>query len=445
MKKKNGIKIANWSGVSTLVEHAYFIDPTTSFDEIKGVEHPMTYRGLGKNYTDAGLNEQNVIVNISRNKVISFDQSSGVIRVESGMVLNDLLAHVIPKNWIVSTIPGTAFVTIGGMLASNIHGKNNYRQGSFSDHVREITLRTPDNQVHICSPQRESDLFNATVAGMGSTGLIEEVEIQLQKIHSPYVRAKYQKTQTIEHQVDTMKKLQGEKDFMIGWLDHASFRENRAHGILEISNFEPNQTNHTPKKSHVQLLNVPFTLPFSIVNNWTTKIFNQLNYARSYPESSVMEFNNFNFKLDAVGNWNRLFGPRGLVQYQCLIPDGPKQIQNIKYVLRFFKEKGIISSLITVKLHKNENHGFLSYSLNGISIALDFPYHESRIQKLHALNEWLIDQGGRVYLTKDRTLDANLFEKMYASGLQSQRKILDRIDPASKIGSLWSKRLRLRG
>lgn len=436
---------SNWSGVSAQANQTYMPVQSGELDEIFESKQPFTFRGLGKNYTDAGLSRENVIWNMRSNQILSFDENLGIVRVQSGVVLHHLLMLVIPKGWIVPTIPGTAYVTMGGMVASNVHGKNQYRAGSIGDYVQQFVLRTPAFGKVICSPTENREWFDATIGGMGTTGFIEEIELRLQKIQTPFLNTNYIKTKNIDEQIQIMESKRSVSDFTIGWMDHLSLKQNQIHGLIEHARYSDQTYDYNwNSKISFRSVQIPFYMPVSLVNHCTSKIFNTLSYAKPYPCNQSIHFYEFNFKLDKLRDWNRLYGSNGLIQYQCLIPKSDQTSSHVQHVLSYLREHDVVSSLVVVKLHRKDPFGNLSFSRDGVSVAMDFPYHPRSIEVLRNLNPWVIDIGGRVYLTKDRTMTAEQFEKMYSSPLSEQRKILNAIDPHKKMESLFSKRLKIR-
>ncbi len=329
-----------------------------------------------------------MISNERLNRILSFDEQKGTVVVQSGVVLHDLLLFLIPKSWILSTVPGTAYVTVGGMLASNVHGKNQYRVGSVSDHVNRVVLRKPDGEKTVCSPFENQELFNATIAGYGTTGFIEEVELAVQKLKTPYVNTSCVKTTSIKEQVEIMESKRGSCDFTIGWMDHSSLDGEKIHGIVEYANYcdEPFKAAQDQKIKFTSVP-VPFRPPVSMVNSLTTRIFNKLCYAKPYPRNSPVHFYEFNFKLDKIRNWNRLYGPAGLIQYQLLIPKGDQMVHHVKHVLSYLKSKNVLSSLVVLKLHKNDRYGYLSFSRDGMSIVMDFPCRERALFRDKKIDE----------------------------------------------------------
>lgn len=443
MEKSRNQTFSTWSGIHVRPDSSFFPENEHDVSEIFSLEKPFSIRGLGKNYTDAGLHSKNMVSNQRLNRILLFNQRTGRVRLQSGVVLHDLLMEAIPKGWIVPTIPGTAHVTIGGMIASNVHGKNQYKAGSIGDYVRSFILQTPAWGKLECSPTQNRDLFDATVGGMGTTGLIEEIELQLQMIDSPYLNTNYIKTKNFFEQIQIMESKRSSSDFTIGWLDHHSLKGENIHGLIEHANYCEDE-NFSKSKISFRSIPVPFHMPISLVNSSSIKLFNQFTYAKNYPSDTPIHFYEFNFKLDKIGHWNRLYGRKGLIQYQCLIPKTQEIGKNLLWVLQYLQKNNLPSTLVVLKLHRTDPFGHLSFSKEGMSMAMDFPYSERAISILKEINPFVTDVGGRVYLTKDRTMDHHQFEKMYSGPLRAQKSVLDRIDPEKKIDSLFSQRLHIR-
>lgn len=444
MKTFSNQEFSTWSGVRIQTEMALEPQNQNQIDEIFASKQPFSIRGMGKNYTDAGLNKNKIILNRGLRSRIEFNPNTGVIRVDSGVVLHDLLLWSLPQNWIVPTIPGTAYVSVGGMLASNVHGKNQFQVGSVGDYVEKFTLRTPAMGLLNCSITENRDIFDATIGGMGTTGLIETVDLKLLKLKQPFLRSSYQKMTSISQMMEFMESKRSESDFTIGWMAQDTLDGDRVCGLVEHANYTEEPVIDTWDPKHpLKSVNVPFYFPFCPVNSFTTKIFNKLVYAKPYPTAALIHFYEFNFKLDKIKNWNRVYGRKGFIQYQCLIPRSNQTSEHLQYVLSFLSKHDVLSSLVVVKMHKKDKSGYLSFSQDGISVAMDFPYTDRNIEVLRKLTPWVASIGGRLYLTKDRTMDHTQFHDMYGNEIARQRKVLAKVDPEKMMQSEFTKRLRI--
>ncbi len=409
-------------------------------------------RGAGKSYGDAAQSIHGTIIMERLNRFISFDQEQGIIRAESGVTLSDIIEVAAPKGWFLPVIPGTKFVTLGGAFASNVHGKNHFALGEFAKHVIEISLRLPNNEIIRCSRYDNSDIFWATAGGMGLTGIIEEVTLKLIVIETTYLKAERIRVGSIEAMIELFRDKSKSSEYMVGWIDHFKKEDKLGSGIFESATHANPQeipnwkdgglTNYKNSKS---LGSVPFFAPGFLLNRRVMAFYNYLRFrGTSYEGKKIYtSFDSFFHPLDRIGNWNRLYGHSGLLQYQCLIPETPKATHHIKSILKSIQGSGEFSYLAVIKYH-GAREGILSFSDNGFSLALDFPVKQSVLKLLDNIDQKLCDIGGKVYLAKDARLKPEYFIRMYASHLPKWRQIVKEIDPSGKMQSSLSKRLHMR-
>lgn len=401
-------------------------------------------RGAGKSYGDASLNNLGVISSLRLNKFIAFDSENGLITCQAGVLLSEIIEVAVIKGWFLNVLPGTKYVSVGGAVAGNVHGKNHYKAGDFAEHITNIKLRLPSGDVINCSINENSEVFSATIGGMGMTGFIEEVTIKLKKIDSISLKTKIRKTSSIEEMLTLFEANAEREDYMVGWLDHFASGNNFGKGYFETASHLALDKgvapgNFTPEHSKIK---VPGIFPSFILNKHTMNFYNKLKFfgISEKEKEKTTEFENFFHPLDGIGSWNNLYGKNGFLQYQFIIPHSSDAASQIKEVLSRIQKAGFFSFLAVVKYHKNSN-GLLTFPVHGYSVALDFSVSKELFRLLDEIDEYVAKIGGRVYLGKDARMKRENFEKMYVNTFPRWKRILKEIDPKKKITSLMSDRL----
>lgn len=400
-------------------------------------------RGLGRSYGDSSLppTGEQAANSVLADRILAFDESTGRIRCEAGVSLFDLNRLLLPRLWFTPVSPGTQFVTVGGMVASDIHGKNHHRDGCFGEHVTEILLRVADGRVLACSPEVEPELFWATVGGMGLTGHILEVEFTMHRIASPWIYMESMRIPDIDAYIDGLKDSGPDWPFTMGWIDCLSRGKRMGRGILMRGRWAT--PDEAPKKfvAMGNRISMPFVLPGFVMGPLTVRMFNMAYYWRHIPrlKKTIIHPQKFFYPLDAIENWNRLYGPRGFTQYQCVLPNEAGRDVARRF-LDVLTSQGGASFLCVIKDCGAEGRGTLSFPLPGISIAVDIPVRDNIQKVVDSLNEFVIAQGGRVYLTKDSYTTADDFRRMEPR-LDAWTAVRRKWDPEGKLKSVQSIRL----
>ncbi len=401
-------------------------------------------RGLGRSYGDSSLPAaaDSVLLNTTlADRILAFDEQTGVLRAEAGLSLFALNRLLLPRHWFTPVSPGTQFVTLGGMVASDIHGKNHHRDGCFGEHVDEISLRVPDGRIVTCSPAVEPDLFRATVGGMGLTGHILEVAFRMHRIPTPWILMESERIPDIDAYVRGLKAAGPHWQFTMGWIDCLSRGSRLGRGILMRGRWA--EAHEAPRAFRPlgNRIAMPFVLPGWVMGRWSVRAFNALYYG-AHPRRlrrRIVHPQRFFYPLDAIGHWNRLYGRRGFTQYQCVLPEASGAGAARRF-LDVLTARGGASFLCVIKDCGGEGVGLLSFPRPGISIAVDLPIRD-RIQALvDALNEFVIREGGRVYLTKDTFTRPEHFRAMEPR-LEAWMRIRARWDPERRLRSAQSVRV----
>ncbi len=379
-------------------------------------EHSLLAYGLGRSYGDVCLNDGGMLLSTrGLNRFIAFDEKEGLLRCEAGVSLSDILAWGVPRGWFLPTTPGTQFVTVGGAIGNDVHGKNHHRAGTFGCHVTQFELLRSTGERLLCSPTQNAELFRATIGGLGLTGLITWAEIRLRRIAH---RAMY--TETVQFgNIDDFFELSQASDqdyeYTMSWVDCSATGRHLGRGLFMRGNHvrKEDAPAHWPV-SKLQL-SMPMNLPSFALNRWSVRTFNQLYYHKQrHPKvSGLSDYVPFFYPLDAILNWNRLYGQRGFVQYQFVLPMSEKAL--VKSIVRKIAETGQGSFLAVLKTFGAvTSPGLLSFPRQGVTLALDFPIHgEKTFALLAQLDAMVSDGGGVVYPAKDARLAPRTFRQFY--------------------------------
>jgi len=402
-------------------------------------------RGLGRSYGDASLPPEGgriVVATPLANRILSFDDVTGILRAEAGFTLVELNRIFHRRGWASPVSPGTQFVTLGGMVASDVHGKNHHVAGCFGEHVLALRMRVADGRILEVDEQTEPELFRATIGGMGLTGHILEVALRLERIPSPWVWRESERVDNLDALVATLCSDSRSWPFTMSWVDCLRTGRGMGRGIVMRGRWaRPSEAPTSPPRPRMRLA-VPFDLPRWALGRWSVRAFN-FAYFRSHGPSvrrGIVHPQAFFYPLDAIRCWNRLYGKRGFTQYQCVLPlaeDGSAHHRLFAVLSR----RGGASFLSVVKDCGAESKGMLSFPRPGISVALDLPMQGARTQALvDELNEVVIAAGGRVYLAKDALTRADDLRAMEPR-LAAWNAVRKRWDPDGKLESALSRRL----
>jgi len=402
-------------------------------------------RGLGRSYGDASLpSRPGATVACSRlaDRVLSFDPESGVLRAEAGFRLSALDALVWSRGWASPVCPGTSWVTLGGMVASDIHGKNHHVAGTFGEHVRALRLLVADGRVLDVGPADEPELFAATLGGMGLTGHILEVEVQLARIASPWIHIEEQPVADLDALIANLRSASRAWPYTVAWVDALARGASMGRGIVMQGRWaEPHEApDHQPPSRREFRMSID--LPGWALGRFSVKAFDEIFYRshRLRPRQGIVHPVAFFYPLDACLDWNRIYGRRGFIQYQCVLP-----VEDDTSVVRRFFETltriGGASFLTVIKDCGPEGRGLLSFPRPGVSVALDLPMRGSATQALvDALNELVIEAGGRIYLAKDALTRPEHFAAMEPR-IEAFNAVRRQWDPDASLRSALSVRL----
>jgi FAD/FMN-containing dehydrogenase len=429
------MRIAGWGGVSVDAQELLS-------EDLPGIaREAVLSRGLGRSYGDSSLPPpgRTVANSTLADRILSFEEETGVLRAEAGFSLVALNRLFLPRGFFAPISSGTQFVTLGGLVAADVHGKNHHRDGTFGAHTLSLLLQTASGRVLSCSREAEGDLFRATLGGMGLTGHVLEVTCRLARVPSPWIVAEAVRIPDVEAFIGALKESGKSWPHTMGWIDCLSSGKRLGRGILMRGRWaEPGEAPATFPHQGLRP-SVPFQLPGFVLSRWSVRVFNELYYALPRKGRGVVEPWSFFYPLDAIGSWNRLYGRRGFTQYQCVLPEGAGP-GAARRLLGLLASRGGASMLCVIKDCGPEGEGLLSFPRPGISIALDLPLRDTTQGLVDALNEEVIAHGGRVYLAKDQLTRREHFEAMEPR-LPAFRAVRQRWDPEGRIRSAQSVRL----
>jgi FAD/FMN-containing dehydrogenase len=401
-------------------------------------------RGLGRSYGDSSLPPpgcEEVVCSVLANRILEFDPNSGHLRAEAGLSLEEINRIFLPRGYFSPVTPGTHFVTLGGMVASDVHGKNHHQSGCFGEHVTSLKLRVADGRIIECSRESEPELFWATIGGMGLTGHILEVAFPLTRVPSPWIYQETERIPNLDTFISALKDAASQWPFTVGWIDCLSRGKNMGRGILYRGRWAtPEQApNRLPQKPF--RITIPIDFPSWLLNPLTIRAFNSVIYNSHIPriKKGIVDPYNFFYPLDKILDWNRLYGKRGFTQYQAVFPEANGR-EAPKRFLKLLTELGCASFLCVIKDCGTQGQGILSFPMTGVSVALDIPMRQHTPQHIQRLNAFVIEQGGRIYLTKDSFTSRAEFAAMEPR-LDQFIAIRKKWDPEYKIQSAQSVRM----
>ncbi len=397
---------------------------------------PVLPYGMGRSYGDVCLNPGGALwLTQAADHWLDFDADTGLLTCQAGALLADIQHVLAPRGWMLPVTPGTEFVTVGGAIANDVHGKNHHVSGSFGNHVRSLTLQRTDGRTIVCGPDHAADWFRATVGGLGLTGLINQATLQLRRVAGPWLATETIAFTTLGRFYALAAESEAEWEYTVSWIDCL---DKRGRGVFLRANHcagDARVPEHVPRKGHLAM---PVTPPLSLVNAASLRAFNALYYHahRARAGAAVSHYQPFFYPLDGILHWNRMYGPRGFYQYQCVVPfEGGEQA--IAALLAQIAGSGQGSFLAVLKTFgKLPSLGLLSFPKPGITLALDFPNLGPKT--LHLFNQLDVIvgvAGGRIYPAKDARMPAHLFQ----SGYPQWEQFLAYRDPG--ISSAMSRRL----
>jgi len=404
-------------------------------------------RGLGRAYGDSALNAGGLVAACRRlDRFRSFDAASGTLEVEAGVSFQEIIETLLPRGWFLPTTPGTKFVTVGGAIAADVHGKNHHRRRSLGQFVESLQMVVGDGSIVTCSRDERSDLFFATLGGMGLTGIILAATLRLVPVETSRVTVEYRKTRDLDHTLENFEDHDATCEHSVGWIDCMARGAAMGRSVVMQANWTAlDELRGASRAGALELPSklkktVPFTPPVSLLTPLSVRVFNQMFYAIHTDGVKIVDLDSFFYPLDAVSHWNRLYGPRGFVQYQAFFPKASSR-QGLRALLDCVVQSGAASFLAVIKSCGEADGGVLSYLEPGHTLALDIPYRVGAVDDLcRRCDRIVLEHGGRLYLAKDALMDAATFRAMYPR-LGEFLDVKRRYDPAGRFTSSQARRL----
>jgi len=402
-------------------------------------------RGKGRCYGDSALGDC-MINSRKHNRMLAFDAQKGILSCESGVTFEDILNVFLPKGWLAPVTPGTKFVSMGGAVASDVHGKNHHAEGCFSDYVLDFRLLIPSGEVLECSRTQNVQVFWATFGGMGLTGFVLDLRLQLKKVETAFFKVEARKTQNLAEIMALLEESEN-STYAVAWTDTTAKGKNLGRSILmtgeyaHLSDLQNTQYAQNPLPLlHKQKIALPLDFPSFTMNYLSINVLNTLYFYKQFAQKQnfIQSYEAFFYPLDGIGHWNRVYGSRGFTQYQFVIPKKDAH-QGIKKIMEIISQNRLGSFVSVLKTFGKQDR-MLSFPTEGFTLTLDFPISERLFPILDKLDEIVMEYGGRIYLTKDVRLNAQNFRQMYSHILDFQN-VIKKIDPEKKLQSLQSKRL----
>jgi len=403
---------ASWGRVFSPNQRVYDMRDRTQ--ALPGTDGSLLAYGAGRSYGDSCLNDGNALLRArDLDRLIAFDADTGVLRCEAGILLAEIIDFALPRGYFLPVTPGTKFVTLGGAIANDVHGKNHHRDGSIGHHVPSFELLRSDGSRRVCSASADADLYRATIGGLGLTGLITWAEIRLRPVAGPWIRQRALRFTSLPEFFSLCDALEREHLFVVAWLDCGSHGAAATRGVFFAGDHDDCRNPVRTSSSH----RFPFKPSFSLINGLTLRAFNAMYYRmpRGDGKAKLVPYDPFFYPLDSVREWNRVYGPRGFFQYQCVVPEDAAGREALSELLARISKSGQASFLGVLKrFGKMASVGMMSFPRPGYTLALDFPnLGRSTLELLDGLDGVVTAAGGRVYPAKDARMSGESFRAFY--------------------------------
>ena len=400
--------ISSWGRLFKVRSNCYELQDQHQAIELIQLGKKIIPYGMGRSYGDVCLSSDGETYKTSKmDRFIDFNDQTGILECESGVVLGKIQEFAIKKGWLLAVTPGTQYVTLGGAIANDVHGKNHHRYGSFGNTVVSLKILRSDGSILKCSPEVNQELYSATIGGVGLTGIILSARIQLRLVKSSMLLVEKYFFYSLDEFIELSTKSESIWEYSVAWID--CLQKKKIRGVFFKANHSDNDSY---KSSGNQAINFPFVPPFSLVGKLTLRWFNQIYFLSNVlkPKASLVHYTKFFYPLDGIRNWNRIYGSKGFFQYQCVIP-GEKSKIGMEELLEVISNSGMGSFLAVLKQFGNiPSVGMMSFPMPGITLALDFPNQGEKTKQLfNRLDRIVENYGGRIYLAKDARMPKNIF------------------------------------
>lgn len=430
--------LTGWGRCSGIEARGFFVKSAGLLRDYLKLPQDYIVYGMGRSYGDSALNE-NILLSRRFNKIIHFDEDRGIIVTESGVTLSEIIDIFFPRGWFLPVVPGTTQITVGGAIASDVHGKNHHKVGCFSEFVGSFELMLPSGEIVSCDREQNQELFYATCGGMGLTGIILTVTFFLQPIKSAYIRETIIRCNDLDEILGLFEEKQ-DATYSVGWIDCLARGRQLGRSVLMLGE----HANSGPlRREKSKVMSIPINLPGFFLNRYSIACFNKIYYEihPSFTEGRLVPLDKFFFPLDKINSWNRMYGRKGFAQYQFVLPKGGSYA-GLKSILHKIAESGMGSFLAVIKLFGKANNNYLSFPMEGYTVALDFKIQPKLFPLLDELDLIVVDHGGRLYLAKDVRMHKEIFRKSYP-GWEKFLRMREELKMKAKFNSIQSRRLGL--
>jgi decaprenylphospho-beta-D-ribofuranose 2-oxidase len=405
-------------------------------------------RGLGRSYGDAAQNAGGRVLDLTGlTRILHLDGERGIVHAEAGLSIDRLLRTLVPLGWFVPVTPGTRYVTLGGALAADIHGKNHHIDGSFAQHVTGFELVPPDGRRRRVTATSDPRLFWATAGGMGLTGAITSVELQLRPVSSSWMLVDTERARDLDDLLAALSRDDHRVPYSVAWFDGVASGGRLGRGVITRGRHA--EAEHLPRHVDDPLRfapsdrrSVPPIFPPGMLNRASVAAFNELWYRRAprHRRDELQPLHTFFHPLDGVGGWNRIYGPHGFLQYQFVVP--LVEVEALRRIVERISGSSLASFLAVLKRFGPGNEGLLSFPIEGWTLALDFPNVTGLRDLLDELDELVVAAGGRLYLAKDARMPPHVLRATYPR-LDDFLAVRAELDPDRRLTSDLARRLDL--
>jgi decaprenylphospho-beta-D-ribofuranose 2-oxidase len=453
MARSRLMEISGWGNFPS---HAAKVYRPEKMSEVRAValDAPagtLLARGLGRSYGDAALNEGgSILLDTRLSRFLDFNPETGVLDCEAGATLEDILEAFLPRGFFPPVTPGTKYVTVGGAIAADVHGKNHHRDGSIAEFVESFDLMTASGETLRCSRDENAEAFWATVGGMGLTGIILQARLRLTKVESAYIAVEYQRAANLDQALAAFAQGDDKFQYSVAWIDCLAAGPDLGRSVLIRGNHaaardlpptlreKPLHLRGKHKKS------VPINFPGFALSPFSVKLFNSYFYGKHENGPHVVDYDAFFYPLDSVLHWNRIYGKRGFFQYQAVFAPGDGS-RCLRELLEKLSASRRASFLAVLKTMGKGSGGLLSFPMPGQTLALDLPNTgPDTVAFLQDLDRVVLQHGGRVYLAKDACMTRESFHAMYPN-LPQFNAVKAKLDPRNRFSSSQSRRLGIGG
>lgn len=431
-------KLSGWGNNKFANSKVYYPKNITGIKNL--IKGKTIARGLGRSYGDSSIQPSSTIITTKLNKVLHFDFKKGILTAEAGISVLEIIEKIIPYGWFLPVTPGSKYISLGGMVASDVHGKNHHKRGSFRNFIKELIIINENKKLLTCSKKRNSNLFNYTIGGMGLTGIIYSCKFKLIKINSDLIEQKIVKSKNLIETIKNIKK-NNNNEYTVAWIDTSANKNNMGRSIMFCGNHlntkKKKKNKITFKNNDLKILNF---LPNWILNSFTIKLLNVLFYNLTLESKKILNINDYFYQLDKITNFNTIYGKKGFVSYQFAMPfkNSEKGIKEVLNILQNYK----VFSFVSVIKNLGNNDGYLSFGTKGFTLVFDFPIYKNINLALNKIDDIVIKYNGNIYLTKDSRINYSKFKKM-KSGFKNMKFLEIRKNKKKFFTSLQAERLKI--